>query len=90
LVYIDRIVKSQSVIEVTDLTCHRLFFVSAVVAAKFHDDVYASNEYFAKVGGLDPVELNALEAELIRLLDWRLYVGASEYNSKLQTLRGIC
>jgi hypothetical protein len=89
MVYIDRVVKAHQGLEVTDLTCHRLFFISAVVAAKFHDDMYAGNDYFAKVGGLDLEELNALEAEFLQLLDWKLYVGASEYNSKLQTLRGM-
>lgn len=89
LVYIDRIVNSQPDIEVTDFTSHRLFFISAVVAAKFHDDAYASNDYFARVGGIHPTELNALEAEFLQLLDWRLYVGPAEYDLYLQNIRGI-
>lgn len=88
LVYIDRIVKLHPHIEVTDFTSHRLFFISALVATKFHDDVYASNDYFARVGGMHPVEVNALEEEFLRLLDWRLCVGPSEYNLYFQTLRG--
>jgi hypothetical protein len=88
LVYIDRIARAHPEIEVTDFSCHRLFFISAVVAAKFHDDTYASNEYFARVGGIQTAELNALEAEFLQLLHWRLYVGPSEYDLYVQTLRG--
>jgi len=89
LVYVDRVTKSNSNIEVTDMTCHRLLLTSAMTAAKFHDDLYASNEYFAQVGGIATNELNALEAEFLQALDWRLYVGADEYNWFLRTLRQV-
>jgi len=89
LVFIDRIVKCHPEIEVTDLTCHRLLLVGTMVAAKFHDDEYASNAYFAKVGGIETAELNALEAEFLELINWRLYVTASDYDWYLNALRGI-
>lgn len=89
LVFIDRIVKSHPEIQVTSLTCHRLLLIGTVVAAKFHDDEYASNAYFAKVGGIESSELNALEAEFMELINWRLYVKASDYDWYLNALRGI-
>jgi len=89
LVFIDRIVKSHPEIQVTELTCHRLLLISSVVAAKFHDDEYASNSYFAKVGGIEASELNALEAEFMELINWRLFVKASDYDWYLNALRGI-
>jgi len=89
MVYIDRIVKRSPDIRLTDLTCHRLLLTSAMVAAKYHDDEYASNEYYARVGGIDTRELNAMEAEFLQLLGWNLFVGASEYDWFLSTLRRV-
>jgi len=89
LVYIDRILKWNPDIQVTDLTCHRLLLTGAMVAAKFHDDEYASNEYFARVGGIDTQELNSLEAEFLQRIKWKLYVGPTEYDWFLRTLREI-
>lgn len=89
LVYIDRIVKSHPEIQVNDKTMHRLFLIGTMVAAKFHDDEYASNEYFSKVGGIATNELNALEAEFLELINWRLYVKGSDYDWYLNALRGI-
>lgn len=89
LVYIDRIVKYNPHIEVTDLTCHRLLLTGTMVAAKFHDDEYASNEYYGKVGGIELAELNVLEAEFLKLLNWKLCVRTADYNWFLQTLRVI-
>jgi len=79
LVYIDRILKRQPEITVTDLTCHRLLATSVVLATKFLDDRYYSNAYYAKVGGLSLKELNALEKRFLQMLDWRLLVRPEEY-----------
>jgi len=89
LAYVDRVVKSRSELQVTTLTCHRLLLASCVVAAKFHDDEYVSNEYYAKVGGIELAELNALEAEFLTLLDWRLFVCPREYNLYLAMLYDV-
>jgi hypothetical protein len=32
-----------------------------MVAAKFIDDAYYKNEYYAKIGGISKLEINALE-----------------------------
>lgn len=89
LIYIDRIVKHNPHTQVTDLTCHRLLLTGCAVAAKFHDDEYASNEYFARVGGIETQELNSLEAEFLQLLGWKLFVTGEEYDWFLQALRRI-
>jgi len=89
MLYIDRIVKMNPDFEVSDLTCHRLLLVSIMVATKFHDDIYASNEYFAKVGGIQLDDLNKMEAEFVKLLKWNLYMTADEYEWFLNTLREL-
>lgn len=89
LVFIDRIIKSNPDFQVSTTSCHRLLLIGSMVAAKFHDDEYASNEYYAKVGGIALQELNALEAEFLLLLNWKLCIEGSEYNWFLKSLQGI-
>lgn len=79
LVFIDRIGKVDPSMFVCDLNVHRLLVIAVMVAVKFHDDVYYSNAYYAKVGGLSLKEVNALEAKLVTLLDWNLVVAPGEY-----------
>jgi len=92
LVYIDRIVKLHPWFTICSLNIHRLLVTSIMLGAKFFDDVYYSNSYYAKVGGVRTHELNALEALFLRLIEWRLHVLPAEYeqyrNQVLTALRG--
>jgi len=81
LVYIDRIVKRHPEFVISNLSIHRLLVTSVMLAAKFFDDVYYSNAYYGKVGGVKTSELNALEAQFLKLIDWRLHVRPLEYDS---------
>ena len=51
-----------------------MLITGVMVAAKFFDDVYYNNEYFAKVGGISNKELNALEIEFLNYLNFNLFV----------------
>lgn len=51
------------------------------MAIKWNDDEYYKNEYYAKVGGITVVDINTLEAEFLQLIDYRLYVDTSVFNS---------
>lgn len=79
LVLIDRVGKIDPAMTVCELNVHRLLVLAAMIAAKFHDDVYYSNAYYAKVGGLSLKEVNALEAKLLKTLDWKVFVHPEEY-----------
>eukprot|EP00662_Eupelagonemidae_sp_cell21_P041784 gene41784-29999_t len=59
----------------TPLNVHRLLVAALCVAAKWRDDHYYANEFYAAVGGVSVTELNRLEAELLRLCDWAVCVG---------------
>jgi len=93
LVYIDRIVKLHPEFTICKLNIHRLLVTSVMLAAKFFDDVYYSNAYYAKVGGVRTTELNALEALFLKLIEWRLHVLPQEYeqyrNHVLTAVRGL-
>merc|ERR1712066_1082081 len=80
LVYIDRIVKLHPEFAICNLNIHRLLVTSVMLAAKFFDDVYYSNAYYAKVGGVKTREVNTLEMQFLILIDWRLNVTPEEYD----------
>jgi len=87
LLYIDRLIKAWPEMTICPLNCHRLILTSLVVAVKFHDDTYYSNEMYSKVGGVQLRELNVLEAAFLKLLDWRLHVDPAEYQLYYDILR---
>jgi hypothetical protein len=88
LVYIERALERNPSLSITDLNVHRLLLAATVVAAKIQDDDYYSNDYYAKVGGVNTQELMSLEAYMLSLLGWRAHVSVDEYNSSLQRLEG--
>lgn len=79
VLYIDRLIKRRPWIAVTALSCHRLVLCSLVLAAKFQDDKFYSNDFYARVGGLRLQELNALEINFMKLLDWQVHTMPEEY-----------
>jgi len=46
-----------------------------MLAAKFFDDHFYNNEYYAKVGGMSNKEINALEIEFLNLINFHLHVN---------------
>jgi len=79
LVYIDRLGKNNDAMAVCDVTVHRLLIIAVMLAAKFHDDQYYNNRYYAKVGGLQVEEANVLEIVMLKELKWQLVVSTEEY-----------
>lgn len=53
---------------------HRLFVISVMVSAKFYDDRFFQNVYYAKVAGISHEEFNSLEREFLFLLDFKLLI----------------
>ncbi|EER19884.1 G1/S-specific cyclin PCL5, putative [Perkinsus marinus ATCC 50983] len=82
LIYMDRLLKTQGPnFVVTMCAIHRVILTSVVLAAKFFDDRYYSNKFYAAVGGVRTKELNALEAEFLRLINWNLHTLPEEYEA---------
>ncbi|KAJ2961211.1 hypothetical protein NQZ79_g3537 [Umbelopsis isabellina] len=72
LIYIDRVCERHAHFTISSLTVHRFLITGITVAAKALCDSYCTNSHYAKVGGISTRELNALELEFCRLIDWRL------------------
>ena len=80
LVYIDRVMKKHSEFAICKLNIHRLIVTSMMLSVKFFDDVYYSNAYYAKVGGVKGSEMNLLEIHFLKLIDWHLFVSPEEFD----------
>ena len=73
LIYIDRLIQRNAFI-LSGLNVHRVIIISIMVAAKFFDDHYYNNAYYAKVGGVPCDELNRLEVDFLFRVDFTLHV----------------
>ncbi|CAK7346596.1 unnamed protein product [Dovyalis caffra] len=77
-IYVDRLLQ-QTDIHLTSLNVHRLLITSVMIAAKFVDDAFFNNAYYAKVGGVSTAELNRLEMKFLFSLDFRLQVNVNTF-----------
>jgi hypothetical protein len=78
LVYVDRLHQLQGV-ALSPLNVHRVLLTSVVLAAKFFDDHYFNNAYYAKVGGVPGAEMNELELEFLLLVNFSLHVPCETF-----------
>lgn len=81
-----RTLANRNIVSVNILSIHRLLVTAVVVAVKSLDDVLYDNAHFAKVGGLDLQELNVLELDMLKALDFRAGVHVEEYQRFEQCL----
>ncbi|KAK6164673.1 hypothetical protein DH2020_001537 [Rehmannia glutinosa] len=77
-IYMDRFIQ-QTNFFLTSLNIHRLLITSVMVAAKFIDDAFFNNAYYARVGGVSTSEMNKLEMKFLFCLDFRLYVSVQTF-----------
>lgn len=89
LAYIHRLTGKNPVLAVNDWSSHRLLLTGLTVAAKFHDDVFYSNAFYAKAGGVSTAELNALEGQFLDMIDWKLRVSPEEFELRRSQALGV-
>ncbi|PON58833.1 Cyclin [Parasponia andersonii] len=80
-VYLDRFAQSQPSLPINSLNVHRLLITSVMVAAKFMDDMYYNNAYYAKVGGISTTEMNFLEVDFLFGLGFQLNVTPTTFQT---------
>ena len=88
LVYLERLRKQLPGLFLNSKNFQRLFLIAAMTATKFLDDLYYSNNQWAKIGGLTLNEVNSLELEFLFLLDFRLHLQREEYDWYTEELLG--
>ncbi|XWS47721.1 hypothetical protein CRYUN_Cryun13aG0008600 [Craigia yunnanensis] len=80
-VYLDRFVQMQPSLPINSFNVHRLLITSVLVSAKFMDDMYYNNAYYAKVGGISIVEMNLLEVDFLFGLGFQLNVTPATFHT---------
>ncbi|KAL4253517.1 Cyclin PHO80-like protein [Abortiporus biennis] len=70
--YIDQICARIPLFTLSSLTAHRFVITSIAISSKALSDAIRPNTLYAKVGGIPVSELNTLEREFLRMIDWRL------------------
>ncbi|KEH23761.1 putative cyclin [Medicago truncatula] len=78
-IYVDRLLQNTE-IKLTSLNVHRLLITSIMLAAKFMDDAFFNNAYYARVGGVKTCELNRLEMSFLFGIDFRLQVSVDTFH----------
>lgn len=74
LIYIDRLIQRNNFL-LTELNVHRVVITAVLLAAKFFDDAYYNNAYYAKVGGVLVSEMNSLEVEFLFRINFSLHAS---------------
>ncbi|XP_044505331.1 cyclin-U4-1-like isoform X2 [Mangifera indica] len=77
--YLERIFNS--------FTVHRLLITSVLVSAKFMDDIYCNNAFYAKVGGISTAEMNLLEVDFLFGLGFHLNVTPTTFHTYCSILQ---
>ena len=72
VLYIDRLCSTFSAFSISTLTVHRFLITAVTVASKGLCDAFCTNAHYAKVGGISLAELNLLESEFLRRVNWRI------------------
>lgn len=57
----------------------RMFLASLISASKFLQDRNFSNRAWAKISGLPVVEINTNERAFLKLMDFKLHIGATDF-----------
>ena len=66
----------------------RMYVISVLISAKFYDDRFFQNVYYANVAGISHEEFNMLERKYLFLLDFKLLIDPAiffAYRDKILT-----
>jgi len=79
LEYLNRFTRMRPHVALSTMSIHRLVLTTLVLAVKFFDDAYYTNAYYARVGGVQLQEMNALELDFLNRIGWALHVTPEDY-----------
>ena len=78
IIYLERFCDLGSII-LTEFNIHKLLFTSILLSIKNNEDFYYDNYYYSKIMGITNIELNKLEYEFIKRLDFNLFINKNTY-----------
>ncbi|KAE8697499.1 Cyclin-U4-3 [Hibiscus syriacus] len=75
-VYLDWFSQRQPSLRINSFNVHRLLITSVMVAAKYYN-----NAYYAKIGGINTMEMNLLEVDFLFGLGFKLHVTPNTFHA---------
>lgn len=78
VIYIDRICEREKYV-LNFNNIHRTLLAAVLVSVKFHEDDFYKNTQYAKIGGISLEEINSLEQEFCKLLNFAFFVSEPEF-----------
>lgn len=79
LIYVDRVVNMHDFV-LTPQNVYLVYLTAVMVAAKFHEDIFYNNAFYAQLGEITLKEINATEVQLLSLLQFSLVVNGDLYD----------
>ncbi len=79
LIYIDRYCNYTKQ-NLNKFTIHRLILTSVLLALKFNEDLIYKNSHYAVIGGVSLEELNTLEYNFLKVVDFSLFIEKAEFD----------
>lgn len=90
LIYLERIARANGRLRLTAYNLHRLLVTALMLACKVLDDRCFSTLHYAKVGGIPTArEMNRLEMQFLRYLDFRMNVAVETFFTKQHDLNEL-
>ena len=83
VIYLQRLkdkTRRNGAVRLTRHNCQRLLLCANMIASKFFDDFFMSNQQWARVGDLTTQEMNALELDMLVALDFDLFISREDYD----------
>jgi len=78
LILIDRMCEMNN-FYLMEQNIHRIVLSSIVLAIKYNEDDYYTNAYYSKVGGIVVKEMNLLEFDLLKYLEYSLFIKSETF-----------
>lgn len=85
MILIDRICDTEKV-ALTGKSVHKLFITSLVLAIKMNEDLIYDLKYYSQVAGIPSRELETLEEEFLKIMDFKVNVKLDEFLDYVNTI----
>mmetsp|Transcript_3297 Transcript_3297/g.5784 ORF Transcript_3297/g.5784 Transcript_3297/m.5784 type:complete len:212 (+) Transcript_3297:115-750(+) len=88
LTYFSKVRDAEHTLDLNELNVHRLLLTAVSIACKFTEDSAYSNEFIARVGGIQRLdEMNRMEAAFLRLIKFECFPDHEVYEHYRKLMR---
>ena len=85
LIFIDRLCKISN-LTLTYYNIHRILFTSVLISIKYNEDNFFDNKYYSEIAGVKAKELNLLEYNFTKMINFRFFVSDEIFEKYKQHL----